>query len=66
MKYEGNEKLNETYCWHSVGLYSRWYTQEFFDRINNAKRKHPTPGQFYLFPFLSGRDRGDGCTEMLG
>ena len=43
------------------------YTQdEFFGRINNAKGKHPTPGQFYLFPFLPGRDRVDGCTKMLG
>ena len=38
---------------------------KYFGRIINAKEKHPTQASFIYFPFVSGRDRVDGCTEML-
>ena len=38
-----------------LGFYWSKLNMKFNSRINNAKRKHPTPGKFYLFSFLAGK-----------
>ena len=48
-------RKNETKTEWNLPLAYYWSILEIklFGRINNAKGKHPTPGQFYLFSFLA-------------
>ena len=50
-------KMNETKAEWNLLLAFHWLIlkMKFFGRINNAKGKHPTPGQFCLFSFLAGK-----------
>ena len=50
-------RMNETKTEWNLLLEFCWsiLKTKFFGRINNAKLKHPTPGQFYLFSFLAGK-----------
>ena len=57
--YEFNGKVKNEWnkSWMKLTAGVLWFIlkMKFFGRINNAKGKHPTPGQFYLFSFLAGK-----------